>query len=172
MADKPLGPYTFHGDINNAVGGLHNTSGCTVCMGNPCPAGKCVVPVQLNSIVRDHSGTPLALTGGMWGLNARSEITNILGDYAENWQPCKYPHLILIILTSSSPRPHLILTSLCHRGGRGGRLRSAKAAGVPRALHADATTGGQQSPLKGGWRSSMLRWMCNWGRERIWRIRE
>jgi len=78
-------------------------------MGNPCPAGKCVVPVQLNSIVRDHSGTPLALTGGMWGLNARSEITNILGDYAEYWQPCKYPHLILIILTSSSPRPHLII---------------------------------------------------------------
>ena len=87
VADQPLGPYTFHGNINNAVGGLQNASGCSVCMGNPCPAGKCVVPVQLNSIVRDHSGTPLALTGGLWALNARSEVTNVLGDYAEYWQP-------------------------------------------------------------------------------------
>ena len=78
VADKPLGPYAFHGNVNNAVGGLHNSSGehsrwqttvlalgcvvtrrrraagCSVCMGNPCPAGKCVVPVQLNSIVRDR----------------------------------------------------------------------------------------------------------------------
>ena len=78
VADKPLGPYTLHGNINNAAGGLHNSSGehsrwqttvsrwvalshdgavlagCSVCMGNPCPAGKCVVPVQLNSIVRDR----------------------------------------------------------------------------------------------------------------------
>jgi hypothetical protein len=45
-----------------------------------------VVPVQLNSIVRDHTGAPLALTGGMWALNARGEVTNILGDYAEYWQ--------------------------------------------------------------------------------------
>ena len=27
VADKPLGPYTLHGNINNAVGGLHNSSG-------------------------------------------------------------------------------------------------------------------------------------------------
>ena len=23
----------------------------------------------------------------MWGLNSRNEVTNILGDYAEYWQP-------------------------------------------------------------------------------------
>ena len=87
LADKPLGPFTLYGDINNAAGGLRNASGCAVCMGNPCPTGRCVVPVQLNSIVRDHSGAPLALTGGLWALNARNEVTNILGDYAEYWQP-------------------------------------------------------------------------------------
>ena len=27
VADKPLGPYAFHGNINNAAGGLHNSSG-------------------------------------------------------------------------------------------------------------------------------------------------
>ena len=27
VADKPLGPYTLHGNINNAAGGLHNSSG-------------------------------------------------------------------------------------------------------------------------------------------------
>ena len=86
VADKPLGPYAYHGDINNAHGGLNATS-CTVCMGNPCPLGKCVLPIQLNSIVRDHSGTPLALTGGMWALNSANQTTNILGDYAEYWQP-------------------------------------------------------------------------------------
>ena len=56
-------------------------------MGNPCPAGKCVLPIQLNSIVRDHAGTPLALTGGLWARNSADMVTNILGDYAEYWQP-------------------------------------------------------------------------------------
>ena len=60
---------------------------CGVCMGNPCPAGKCVLPIQLNSIVRDHAGTPLALTGGLWARNSADMVTNILGDYAEYWQP-------------------------------------------------------------------------------------
>ena len=87
VADQPLGPYTYHGDINNAHGGLSNSTGCTVCMGNPCPYGKRVVPIQLNSIVRDHAGTPLALTGGMWALNSANQSTNVLGDYAEYWQP-------------------------------------------------------------------------------------
>ena len=27
VADKPLGPYTLHGNVNNAAGGLHNSSG-------------------------------------------------------------------------------------------------------------------------------------------------
>ena len=60
---------------------------CGACMGNPCPAGKCVLPIQLNSIVRDHSGAPMALTGGMWARNSANQVTNILGDYAEYWQP-------------------------------------------------------------------------------------
>ena len=37
--------------------------------------------------MQTDSGSPLALTGGMWALNARSEVTNVLGDYAEYWQP-------------------------------------------------------------------------------------
>ena len=86
-ADSPIGPYEYYGDINNVVGGLSG-QGCAECMGNTCPHGKCVLPVQLNSIVRDHTGTPLALSGGMWGLNAANQTTDILGDYAEYWQPC------------------------------------------------------------------------------------
>ena len=38
-------------------------------------------------MLQTDSGAPLALTGGMWALNARSEVTNVLGDYAEYWQP-------------------------------------------------------------------------------------
>lgn len=53
---------------------------CGVCMGNPCRAGKCVLPIQLNSIVRDHAGAPLALTGGMWALNSDNQVTDILGE--------------------------------------------------------------------------------------------
>lgn len=29
----------------------------------------------------------MALTGGMWARNSANEVTDILGDYAEYWQP-------------------------------------------------------------------------------------
>ena len=60
-APSPLGPWTYYGNINDLTG----LSGerCAACMGNTCPSGRCALPVQLNSIVRRHDGSPVALTG-------------------------------------------------------------------------------------------------------------
>ena len=43
--------------------------------------------IQANSIIRRHDGSPVAFTGSLWALNARNETTDVLGDYAEYWQP-------------------------------------------------------------------------------------
>ena len=66
--------------------GLNGTE-CGECMENPCPAGRCSLPVQLNSIVRRFDGSPVALAGSLWALNSQNEVTNVLGAYAEYWQP-------------------------------------------------------------------------------------
>jgi hypothetical protein len=86
VADAPLGPYTFFGDVNSRSGMAGQE--CAAC--SPvCPAddGRCALPVQLNSIVRRCDGTPVALTASMWALDVFNVTTPILGDFAEYWQP-------------------------------------------------------------------------------------
>ena len=39
------------------------------------------IAVQLNTIIYRHDGTPVALTGSTWGLNAHDQITTVLSDY-------------------------------------------------------------------------------------------
>ena len=43
--------------------------------------------MQLNSIVRRFDGAPIALTASLWALDAFNRTTNVLGDFAEYWQP-------------------------------------------------------------------------------------
>eukprot|EP01052_Picozoa_sp_SAG31_P019505 SAG31_NODE_1424_length_8394_cov_3.211814_4_plen_398_part_00 len=90
VASSPLGPYAYVGNLNNMDGNISSTA-CGECAANtppfPCPAGRCALPVQLNSILRKYDGSPLALSGSLWGLNSAGTVTNILGDYAEYWQP-------------------------------------------------------------------------------------
>ena len=95
VADKPLGPYSYTGDINSvtnmtaSVGGASDA--CGECMGNHCPSvpRRCAIPVQLNSILRawdgSNSGKPIGLSGGMWGIDVHNSTTNVLGTYAEYW---------------------------------------------------------------------------------------
>jgi len=44
-------------------------------------AGAGGIAVQLNTIIYRHDGTPVALTGSTWGVNAHDQITNVLSDY-------------------------------------------------------------------------------------------
>lgn len=90
VASSPLGPYSYLGNMNNLDGNVSSTV-CGECASNtspfPCRSGRCALPVQLNSIPRKHDGTPFALSGSLWALNSAGAVTNILGDYAEYWQP-------------------------------------------------------------------------------------
>lgn len=95
-AATPLGPYEYIGDINSISG-----KECGVCPGNPCPSGKCALQVQLNSVIRRYDGSPVALTGSMWARNMYNRSTDILGDYAEYWQPWDE----VVNSTTGLPRP-------------------------------------------------------------------
>ena len=85
VAPAPLGPYAFVGDLNSPSGLAGQE--CAACLEAACPAGRCALPVQLNSIVRRFDGAPIALTASLWALDAFNRTTNVLGDFAEYWQP-------------------------------------------------------------------------------------
>eukprot|EP01079_Euglenida_sp_SAG-EU17-18_P003606 gene3606-4045_t len=60
ISQSPLGPFNYAGDVNSIPGPTSDK--CGECMGNPCPGGRCSVPIQLNSILQRHDGSPLALS--------------------------------------------------------------------------------------------------------------
>jgi hypothetical protein len=84
-AKAAMGPYTYYGNVNSLAGLTDHE--CGDCMGNQCPGNRCSLPVQINTILRRFDGTPIALAGSTWSLNAFNQTTNILGNYAEYWQP-------------------------------------------------------------------------------------